>query len=195
MRIKRTLCFSVVAIFFGIKAFGQACNCPSPVSCGECDGEFVSLTLRYNGVQNAIISAADGGGIIFLDLFVTPGTEFTINGNQGNGRFRQNELTVRVNGLRNFTIDTSCDSPLSINSLLGSFTLVAADSKDGGPLCCSPGVEDSAPPSISNCPADIEASLTGTSCSMSVTWSAPTATDVCGIESFMAWSSSTGRQV
>src|SRR5688572_16447352 len=102
MLTSKKLYFSLLLIFCLGSAYGQGCNCPAVATCNACDGEFVSLTFRYNGPGNSIISAFDGGGMIFLDFFVAPGNVFTVRGN-GNGRFREDELTIWVNGFRNFT--------------------------------------------------------------------------------------------
>ena len=162
---------------------GQGCNCPPAASCGPCNSGFTSITLRYNGAFTVSITANDGSGLIFTDLFVNTGEIFTLEGSMGNGKFNGNTLSVYVTLIHNFTINTNCITPLAVNQTIGSFTVMAAESYAGGPLCCSPGDIETVDPVITGCPSDYQVSNDAGACTASVSWPAPTANDNCGVVS------------
>ncbi len=168
-------------LVFGIhlNSIGQGCNCPPVASCGPCQSGFTSITLRYNGAFTVAITANDGSGLIFNDLFVNTGEIFTLEGSMGNGKFSGNTLSVFVTLIHNFTINTNCVTPIAVNQTIGSFTVLAAESYDGGPLCCSPGDLETIDPVIIGCPSDYQVSNDPGACTASISWPAPIANDNC----------------
>lgn len=122
--------------------------------------------------------------VVFSGI-VNPGGIFTFTGSIANGKFAGPIVTLTVNGIVDVTIDTQCNGSVLVGDTYGSFTVVAGLSKNGGALCCSSSARDNVPPTISNCPTNITASiLSATSCSASVTWQAPIAADNCEVSSF-----------
>ena len=148
----------LLGLFLGIHFYsnGQGCNCPPIASCGPCNSGFTSLTLRYNGPPAVTIMANDGGGLLYTGLLVNTGQIITLEGSSANGKFNGNTLSVYVTLLHNFTLNTNCSTPVSVNQNLGSFTVVAAESFAGGPLCCAPGDLENVDPVIAGCPSDIQ---------------------------------------
>lgn len=61
---------------------------------------------------------------------------------------------------------------------------MSATSRNGAIICCLPASMETVPPVISNCPVSFTVNLPSSSCSMAVSWTAPTATDNCAVSSF-----------
>ncbi|MBT1701936.1 HYR domain-containing protein [Chryseosolibacter indicus] len=166
--------------------YGQTCNdCPASSQCRPCQGNFISITLRYNGIIPAWIAASDGEEGIFWD-FVRPGETFTVKGSAPGNRFERNRLTITVAGILETSILTSCEGNLFIGLLLNRFTVVAAESALGGKLCCRAGDVDTTNPQITNCPPTVEVDINPGECTKAVTWNVPTATDNCSVASFVS---------
>lgn len=177
----KVLLVLVFSLWF-VGAFSQSCDCPPAATCAPCAGGFTSLTLRFTGGSASTIRVNDQIGDVFNSV-VSPGSTFTFVGSIPNDKFAGPSVTVRVNGVINASFDTNCGGSTMVGSAQGSFVVVAAESKTGGTVCCSPGIEDTELPVINNCPATITTALTS-SCTVAVNWTAPTATDNCSIASF-----------
>ena len=64
-------------------------------------------------------------------------------------------------------------------------TYTATDASGNSSTCSfTVTVNDDTPPVISNCPADIVVSISGSGCDETVTWTAPTTADNCSIDTF-----------
>ncbi len=177
--IRRIYLLMLPMVVIHFQAYGQSCNCPPVTQCGDCLGGLISLTLRYDGPIAALVVATNGSGdILHWQLVASNGT-FTVEGDLPNGKFLGNQLNLSVNLLWNNTIVTNCSTPVFVNSTFGSFTVIAAESKNGGPVCCAPGDLEIIPPIILNCPPDTQVSLGAIGCSTPVSWVPPTATDNC----------------
>lgn len=163
------------------KASGQACDCPALTTCAPCAGGLTSLTLRFNGSSAATITAEDQIGVVFSGL-VNPGTTFTFAGSLPNEKFVGPNVTMTVNAAADASISSLCGST-ELGSTHGSFTVMAALSKTGGQLCCPAGLLETVPPVISNCPSNIVVSAPANACGTAVTWTSPTASDNCSLES------------
>ena len=178
--IKKSTVLLGLFVVIHFNSNGQGCNCPPIASCGPCDSGFTSITLRYNGPGAVTIVATDAGGLLYTGLLVNTGQIITLEGSLANGKFNGNTLSLYVNLAHNFTLNTNCSTPVIINQPLGSFTVVAAESFMGGPLCCAPGDFDSTDPVITGCPSDILVPNDAGACTAAVSWTVPTANDNCG---------------
>lgn len=151
----------------------EGCNCPVSSTCRSCAGGISSLTFRYTGADLARVRVSDSG--IIFDKHIAPDEVFTVRGT-ANGRFRDNFIRL--------FIDEHEDSPVPINCGRftfnpfedhGSFRIVAAESKDGGAVCCTSTSGDDVPPVISECPPDM--TVIATTCGAAVTWTPPVVSD------------------
>ena len=116
---------------FVILAYAKVNNCEE--SC-ECDGKATELTLRYNGAEAAkIIVTQKKDNVVVFDRLVDPNGEFTVVGTD-KGTLGT-EITIKVDGIENTKIHTSCSKPLYIGMVSGDFTVVDGWSKNGGQLC------------------------------------------------------------
>lgn len=172
----------LIICFGSASAFSQSCDCPPASSCAPCVGGLTSLTLRFNGAVSGIITASDQIGVVFNNT-VSPGQTFSFTGSIQNDKFAGPSVDLTVNGVNNTTISSNCAGSAFIGSSSGSFTVVAASSKNGGSICCQPADVDNQVPVISNCPGTIIQSLSGT-CKSIVNWTPPTAGDNCAVVSF-----------
>lgn len=120
---------------------------PAELPCGECKGGVVELTLRYIGGAAAAIVIEAGDQVYDLGV-VPPNGEFTIAGTKNNGKFQSNNLEVSVNGVvQAQEIHVSCSKPIGPGLVFGALQVVAAVSRNNGPVCPAPeclwcGVED-----------------------------------------------------
>lgn len=178
----RKLIFVLLLAFTSLKASAQGCNCPPVASCSPCQGGLTNMTLRYNGILlPALVTVTEGGGSVVFNQLVNPGASFSFTGSLPGEKFVGNQIIISVTVIPNAIIDTSCGSTVFVNSDFGSFTVLAAASKNGGPICCSAADNDSEPPVIFNCPSNITKSADDGSCSTQVTWNPPIlAADNCG---------------
>ncbi|MGC3943564.1 MAG: HYR domain-containing protein [Chryseolinea sp.] len=93
------------------------------------------------------------------------------------GAFSGNFAYFTLNGLvLNATIKVNCSLAFDPNTLFGLFTIVSAESKNGGILCCTSNTGSATPPEIFGCPTNVVATTT-TSCNAKATWTEPTAPD------------------
>jgi hypothetical protein len=76
---------------------------------------------------------------------VAPNESFTLLGSKPDGKFEGPHIDLTVDGVDDVRIDTNCNE-VRLYKDFGSFTALAAESKDGGPMCCQPEDVDSAPP-------------------------------------------------
>ena len=105
---------------------------PDP-SCGECDGKVTQLTLRYNGAAAANVQVIQKNGDVVFDEPVGAGGTFTFTGTD-NGTLGT-EITIKVNGVENTKIHTSCSQPIGPGMIFGDFEVVEGYSRNGGKLC------------------------------------------------------------
>jgi hypothetical protein len=120
---------------------------PEPPECGECEGKIVHMELLYTGATCATIEAhatpeqrfADP--TVFGPSVVCPGETFEVFGKPSsspgfNGTLGTNlELYVSGSAQPSASIHTSCSQEVGPGFVAGSFTVVAAESQYGGPLC------------------------------------------------------------
>jgi gliding motility-associated-like protein len=152
------------------------------VSCGTCTGGLKSLTLRFNGPSiTGLVVASDQMGIVYSNL-VSIGSTITFNGSIPNQKFAGPNVTILVDALPNAIISSAC-SGFTVGDTYGSFTVLAASSQAGGPVCCPVALIDTTLPVISNCPVSFTQNL-GASCTIPVSWTPPTAMDDCAIQNF-----------
>ena len=170
----------LLLVFTQAYTYGQSCSCPPITQCGSCAGGLNSLTLRYNGTLFALLITAEDQNQVLFSEIVAPGGTFVVTGSLPGGGFAGNQLYLTVLIFPNATINTSCGSPVFINSTFGDFTVLDGGSRSGGALCCSAGDTENTDPVISNAPANINVALIAPNCSMPVSWTPPTATDNCG---------------
>lgn len=163
------------------EVFAQSCDCPAPSTCGACQGGLTDLTLRFDGSVAGTVTASDNSGELFSGL-VNPGATFILSGTRPDGKFDGGDIELTVDGSPDAEFETNCNT--SIGEADGSFTVVAAESRDGGPMCCAPAQVETEPPVISGCPANINVSSPSNACAVAVNWIAPTASDNCTLESF-----------
>ena len=136
----------VIFLFGHFYAYSQGCDCPPVASCSPCQGGMISLTFRYNGILlPAAVTAEDTNGLLGSYL-VSPGETFTVTGSLIDNRFAGNNLELRILGILNATLNTACGLPIFVGSDYGSFTVMAGESKAGGPLCCESADMDAIPP-------------------------------------------------
>ncbi len=164
-------------------ALAQSCDCPAANVCSTCSGGLSRLTLRFNGTIASVITASDQQGLVYTGL-VIPGGTFSFAGSIVNEKFVGPTVYLTVTAILNATIGSVCGSAYP-GSVFGSFTVVSAESKNGGILCCLPESIEKIAPVISNCPASFAVNLPASSCSMAVNWTAPTATDNCTLDTFI----------
>lgn len=179
----RAIIFSGFLTLTTINALGQLCNCPPLSTCSPCSGGLTRLTLRFNGTLPSLISAFDDDGMIYSGI-LSPGSTFSFQGSKVNEKFVGSSVYVTINGALNATIFSSCGSVYP-GTVVGSFTVMSAFSKNGGNLCCLPSSMETIPPVISNCPSSFSVNLPSSSCTTPVNWTPPSATDNCTLESFV----------
>lgn len=172
----------VFILFQTLNSYGQGCDCPPINSCGTCMGGLTSLTLRFNGSVAANITASDQLGLVFSGV-VVPGSTFTFGGTLVNEKFAGTNVEIRVDGVVDTFIAVGCASGVMVGSTFGSFTIKAGLSKSGGALCCAASSIETVPPTISNCPTSIISNLPANGCTATVTWTPPTASDNCTLQS------------
>jgi large repetitive protein len=167
--------------------FGQSCNCPAV--CAPCiGGGLTRIELKFNQPvdQHIEADAFDIGGVNSFDVAQFPvlGTVVLI-GSKQNDRFVGDKVTIKVNGLVDVVINTRCSDNVLVGDTYGSFTVVAAESKNGGSVCCNASVNQNRLPIIKNRPGNIEIQVFDQACSGPVTWIPPFAEDNCQIVSFL----------
>lgn len=117
-----------------VLACAKVNNCEDDTDCDNCDGKATKLTLRYDGDSGAQITVEQKKDqVVVFDDFVDSDGEFTFVGTD-KGTLGT-EITIKVNGVVNTKIHTSCSQPLYIGLVKGDFTLVDGYSKNGGQFC------------------------------------------------------------
>jgi len=117
-----------------VLACAKVNNCDDR-DCGECDGKATQLTLKYDGASGAQITVEQKkDNVVVFDDFVEPGEEFTFVGTDKKGTLGT-EIIVKVDGIVNTKIHTSCSEPLYIGLVKGDFTIVDGYSRNGGQFC------------------------------------------------------------
>jgi len=172
----RTVVVSSFLLFIVLRAQAQSCDCPAAGTCFTCQGGISSFTLRFNGTSAQTITAADQGGTVFSQV-VNPNQTFTFVGTTPNDKFQGSEVDLTVDGSADTSIPVNCEA-VFVGDTFGSFTVVAAQSKTGGALCCSAANSDTTLPQITGCPDDVIVE-TENSCEAIASWTPPTATDNC----------------
>ena len=111
---------------------------PPVVPCGPCEGKVTQLTLLYTGIDSATVKVVQkkDGSVVF-DEYVAPSQQFSFIGADRKGTLGT-DIRIYVNGTLHTTIHTSCSQPIGPGLVRGLFTVVAGESKDGGPLCPLP---------------------------------------------------------
>jgi hypothetical protein len=103
--------------------------------CAACDGKVSHLDLRYDGITAATIRVTDRKNETTLfNQTVTAGGVFTLNGFDKQGTLGT-EIVIRINGVENARIHTSCSVPIGLGQVYGAFTIVDGESRNGGQLC------------------------------------------------------------
>jgi hypothetical protein len=119
-----------------------------PTPCGPCEGKVNSLTFKYNGADNATLTASVKTGSFWTPLTVVQdldaGETFTLNGalnldrrNGFAGTLGTEVLLVtKVNNTITSTkIHTSCSQPIYESYEDGLYVTLAGSSKIGGAFC------------------------------------------------------------
>lgn len=167
-------------LFLTIELRAQGC-CPTPGNCSPCSGKISMLKLRYHGFLPALVTVNDNPSAVFNE-WVYPGQTFTVRG-RVSGTFAGNFITILLNGIiLNATIKVDCTLQFDPSTFFGLFTIVSAESKNGGVMCCTSNTGPVTPPEIFGCPTDV-AALTATNCNAQVTWTEPAAPS-CDVVSF-----------
>ncbi|KAF0193129.1 MAG: hypothetical protein FD165_232 [Gammaproteobacteria bacterium] len=107
-----------------------------PDQCGPCNGKVSMLTLQYTGsTPNALVQVYPKRSLtpVFSGT-VQPNEMFTFNGNDKFGTLGT-DITIKVNGVVNASIHTSCSQPIGPGLVSGDFLVVAGSSRNGGALC------------------------------------------------------------
>jgi gliding motility-associated-like protein len=182
----RAILFCLLFCANSLLTLGQSCNCPAV--CAPCSGGGLTrIELRFNQPvdQHIEADAFDIGGVNSFDVAQFPvlGTVVLI-GSKQNDRFVGDKVTIKVNGLVDVVINTRCSDNVLVGDTYGSFTVVAAESKNGGSVCCNASVNQNRLPIIKNRPGNIEVQVFDQACSGPVTWIPPFAEDNCQIVSF-----------
>jgi hypothetical protein len=116
------------------------CYMAPPTECAPCDGKFNELTLQYLGdVDDTNIVVWDKqrgrpGDVIFNDTVQPDGT-FALIGHDKHGTLGT-EIYISINGGGLLQIHTSCSDPNVVPGyIIGDIKVVAASSRNGGPIC------------------------------------------------------------
>ncbi len=109
---------------------------PLPEPCAKCEGGVSELTLRNDGPSGTVEVRKKGGPVLFSG-WVDSGAEFSFKGADADGKMGA-DIEVRVDGVLNTTIHTSCSRPIGPGLVSGSFTVMAGASVKGGALCPIP---------------------------------------------------------
>jgi gliding motility-associated-like protein len=160
-------------LFLSAELRAQGC-CPLPGNCNPCSGGISVLTLRYHGFLPALVTVNDASIPALFNAWVNPGQTFTVTGRSA-GSFAGNFAYFTLNGLvLNATIRVNCSLAFDPFTYFGLFTIVSAESKNGGVLCCSSNSGSVTPPEIFDCPGNVIVS-TSTGCNAKATWTEPSA--------------------
>jgi hypothetical protein len=107
------------------------------MSCDECEGQVIELTLRYNGDEAAnvkIVQRVRGHNEILVDELMEPGQVFTIYGANRNGTLGA-KVKIFIDAARAGEIHTSCSEPIGPGLVVGDLEVLDGSSRRGGRLC------------------------------------------------------------
>ena len=110
-------------------------------SCGECDGQVSSLTLRYVGEEGSLIEVRQqfrGQRVLVFEGSVEPGEAFSFMGLNRQGTLGA-KIWVYVDGTLDATFDTSCSAEIGPGAVQGYLEVVEGFSRNGGRLCAASG--------------------------------------------------------
>jgi hypothetical protein len=105
-----------------------------PVECAPCDGKVSALSFVYNGDQRARITIEQRREGVIFDEEIQPFQQFSVDG-VDKKQTLGTEIYLNVDGFRIAKIHTSCSIPIGVGYTVGDFTIVAGESRNGGPLC------------------------------------------------------------
>lgn len=118
---------------------------PEAEECGDCEGKVTRLALRYNGAACATVEAHATPDQRFADstafgpATVCPGQTFEVFGRpSSSGGFNGTlgtDLELFVDGSFHVSIHTSCSQEIGPGFVAGLFTVIEAESQEGGLLC------------------------------------------------------------
>lgn len=162
-------------VFLILSRAAVAQNCPCPQNCNPCQGGITKLTLVYTGAFPAYVQAWDRTDRLFAD-FLVKGDTIEISGSLQNSLFRGNVITMMVGLIVEPTFEIRCGT-FEVFKPVGSFMMIAAESLQGGKVCCGPNLPyDVTGPVFLSEPTDIEVTITN-GCETRVNWTNPDATD------------------
>jgi len=120
---------------YKIKPIGTPVAKPPFHECAPCKGGLTSLTLQYNGTKSAQIEVTVGieNEQLFINDVESGGT-FEISGTGESGKLGK-EINIWMDNILETTIHTSCSQPIGTGQTFEDFTVIAGESKDGGPIC------------------------------------------------------------
>ncbi|HEY0655634.1 MAG TPA: HYR domain-containing protein [Chryseosolibacter sp.] len=127
------------------------------------------------------VTVTDGSGTIFNGT-LSDGETFEVTANVEGDPFVGNQITISILLGATENIITSCASPIFVGDMFGEFEVIAGSSQGNLAICCAQEDMETTPPVLNNCPSNITTSLSTLSCTKTVTWTPPTASDNCAIE-------------
>jgi len=104
--------------------------------CGPCQDKITTMILQFNGLETSAVTAKDWKGNQFYhNTAVDPSEQLVLNTDIMNGTLGP-KVELYVNEQLNASVHTSCSDPNVLPGYIsGLFTLIAGESKTGGPLC------------------------------------------------------------
>ncbi len=182
---RKAILFCLLLWFNAFLSFSQSCNCPAV--CAPCiGGGLTRIELKFNQpvAQQIDADAFDVGGVNLFSGTVSPLGLVILIGSKQNDRFAGDKITIKINGTVDIVINTRCSDNVLVGDTYGSFTVVAAESKNGGSVCCNAFVTQNIRPTITNCPSNVQLDVLDQTCLGAVSWIPPIASDNCQIVSF-----------
>ena len=177
--VQRTGFFALVLLLLSVlPANGQECLCPTLAECSPCSGGISSFTLLYEGNQEGSITINDDLGSVYSGT-INPGQTFTVNSRTPGQSFSGPFIEIYIAEIFITQISTQCNF-IVVGQVYDDFKIRAAQSRNGGPLCCPSELLDTTPPNFISCTSNIQVSLPQDACSVPVNWSNPPVSDNCG---------------
>lgn len=138
-------------------------------ACSDCLGGVVFMTMRYVGQTAGFVEAVefDKSGAVKNTYFsgsLQPFDVISINGTGKSNKLGK-ILSILVDGAVSTEINTSCSKPIGPGLSFGDFFVIAADSKDNGPIC--PQTASAGDGCADGKPIELEFRYTGEDCSAS----------------------------
>jgi gliding motility-associated-like protein len=172
-------------IFLIICLYSHGAKGNALAACDKCKGGLSSITLQYNGSVPRMIRIQDADDE-YVNNMMKPGDIVKIDAKDSNDKFDGKSLFIFQNFIMHATIGVDCDADVFVGAVFGNFTILAAESRQGGPLCCGNNNVDNVPPVIAGCPGEITVDVTPGTCRAVVVWQPPTATDNCQLASLVS---------